>query len=89
MSIPREKSTEIKIGLFTVLGALLLVLIVVILGKERKLFEESYFLYASFPDVAGLWLSLLPEAPGAHALRWRNASVPSPWHCAARSPIGV
>ena len=76
MSIPREKSTEIKIGLFTVLGALLLILIVVILGKERKLFEESYFLYATFPDVAGLEIGGDVMLSGVHVGQVTSIAFP-------------
>ena len=76
MSIPREKSTEVKIGLFTVFGALLLVLIVVILGKERKLFEESYFLYAEFPDVAGLEIGGDVMLSGVHVGQVTSIAFP-------------
>ncbi len=76
MSIPREKSTEVKIGLFTVLGAAVLLLVVVVLGKERKLFEEAYYLNAEFPDVAGLEVGGDVMLSGVHVGQVNNISFP-------------
>lgn len=76
MSIPREKSTEVKIGLFTVFGALLLVLVVIILGKERRLFEESVFLHAEFPDVAGLEIGGDVMLSGVHVGQVTSIAFP-------------
>ncbi len=50
----RDRSLEIKVGLFVLGGIALLVTTIVLLGSEQNLFERNYTLHASFSDISGL-----------------------------------
>jgi phospholipid/cholesterol/gamma-HCH transport system substrate-binding protein len=52
--VDRDRSLEIRVGLFMVLGLIVTIFGVVLLGSESKLFEPRYVLNASFEDVSGL-----------------------------------
>ena len=54
----------------------MLLLVVVVLGKERKLFEEAYYLRAEFPDVAGLEVGGDVMLSGVHVGQVNNISFP-------------
>lgn len=50
----RDRSLEIRVGLFMILGLVATLAGVIILGSETKLFEQRYVLNAKFEDVSGL-----------------------------------
>ncbi|MFZ9889651.1 MAG: MlaD family protein, partial [Myxococcota bacterium] len=54
MSTERERSTDIKVGVFVTLGLVLLSASIFLIGQERRLFEEPAYLKALFPNVSGL-----------------------------------
>jgi phospholipid/cholesterol/gamma-HCH transport system substrate-binding protein len=54
MKPSRKRATDVTVGLFVTVGAILLVLSVFVIGQERRLFEEAVYLRAKFPNVAGL-----------------------------------
>src|ERR1700712_306360 len=47
-------SQKIKIGLFTILGLVVLVLAVYLLGKQKSLFNSTFNVYGTFRNVSGL-----------------------------------
>lgn len=50
----KNRSTDVKVGLFVTAGVVVFVAILFILGQERHLFEEPVFLRTFFQNVAGL-----------------------------------
>ena len=50
----KDRSLEVKVGLFVVLVAVVAVVAVMLLGKSRHVFEQRAKLHATFNDVAGL-----------------------------------
>lgn len=46
--------TEVRVGLFVLLGIVLVMLIIFMLGSEGKMFERHYTLYTKFKDISGL-----------------------------------
>lgn len=54
ISNERERTTDIKVGLFVALGIVLLTVSILLIGQERRLFEKPIYLSALFPNVAGL-----------------------------------
>lgn len=50
----KDRRLEVKVGLFVVATAMLAVLVVVLLGKSKHVFEPRVKLHATFIDVAGL-----------------------------------
>lgn len=50
----RDRSTEIKVGVFVATGLAGLVAVMIVLGSEENLFDESYVLHAAFSDISGL-----------------------------------
>lgn len=47
-------SQKIKIGVFTIVGILLLVAAIFIIGKRQNLFGDTYNIYGTFKNVGGL-----------------------------------
>lgn len=54
MILKKNKNLDIILGLFITLGLISLVLLVFLIGKERKLFDIRTNIEAHFPNVAGL-----------------------------------
>jgi phospholipid/cholesterol/gamma-HCH transport system substrate-binding protein len=54
MSNERQRTIDIKVGLFVALGLVLLTISIFLIGQERHLFEKPVYLRAHFPNVAGL-----------------------------------
>jgi len=50
----RNRATDIKVGLFVTVGIVVLFISIFLIGQERNLFEKPAFLFARFPNVAGL-----------------------------------
>lgn len=50
----KERRLEIKVGLFVLAGVALAVVVVLLLGKSRHVFQPRVTLHAMFRDVAGL-----------------------------------
>jgi phospholipid/cholesterol/gamma-HCH transport system substrate-binding protein len=46
--------SDIKVGLFVMLGLVLAALVVFLIGEERRVFDRAHVFYATFDDVAGL-----------------------------------
>jgi phospholipid/cholesterol/gamma-HCH transport system substrate-binding protein len=46
--------TEVRVGLFVLLGIVLVMVIIFMLGSEGKMFERHYTLYTKFKDISGL-----------------------------------
>ena len=46
--------TEVRVGLFVLLGMVVVMTIIFMLGSEGKLFERRYTLYTKFKDISGL-----------------------------------
>jgi phospholipid/cholesterol/gamma-HCH transport system substrate-binding protein len=49
-----SRSTEVKVGLFVLLGILAMVLVVLLLGQKRHVFEERVEVHGVFDSVGGL-----------------------------------
>ena len=54
MSTDKERSRDIKVGLFVALGVALLTAVLFLIGQERRFFEQPVYLRALFPNVSGL-----------------------------------
>lgn len=54
MSAEKERMTDLRVGLFVMLGLVLLTVVVFLIGQERRLFDRQVYLKAKFPNVAGL-----------------------------------
>lgn len=54
MTSKRQRTTDVKVGVFLGAGVLVLGLCVFLIGQERRLFEKPVFLKAKFSNVAGL-----------------------------------
>lgn len=54
MSSPKRRYLDVLLGVFVALGLSLLVVLVFVLGKERRLFDSAAYINARFPNVAGL-----------------------------------
>jgi len=52
--VSSERSTEIKVGLFVLFGLLGLVLVVLVLGQKRHVFEARVHVHSIFSSVGGL-----------------------------------
>jgi len=50
----KEFLTEVRVGLFVLLGMVVVMTIIFMLGSEGKLFERRYTLYTKFKDISGL-----------------------------------
>jgi phospholipid/cholesterol/gamma-HCH transport system substrate-binding protein len=50
----RQRAVDIKVGLFVLLGIILLVAVVFLIGQERHLFERPVYLRGQFKNVSGL-----------------------------------
>jgi len=46
--------TEIRVGLFVLLGLFTAMVVIFMLGSEKRLFESHYTLYTKFEDISGL-----------------------------------
>ncbi len=60
----REFLTEIRVGLFVLVGLVLVMTIVFMLGSEGKLFERHYKLKARFQDISGLRVGAMVQLGG-------------------------
>jgi phospholipid/cholesterol/gamma-HCH transport system substrate-binding protein len=49
-----SRSTEVKVGLFVLVGLLMTVMVVLLLGQKRHVFEERAKIYGVFAGVGGL-----------------------------------
>lgn len=56
MSAPKRRSYDFILGLFVSIGLIVLVLLIFLIGRERRLFDKSVSVEAHFPNVAGLAL---------------------------------
>lgn len=54
MTNGKRRYLDILLGVFVALGIALLVVLVFVLGKERRLFDSAAYINAQFPNVAGL-----------------------------------
>lgn len=54
MSSPKRRYLDVLLGVFVALGLALLIVLVFVLGKERRLFDSAAYINARFPNVAGL-----------------------------------
>ena len=52
----RERRTDLRVGIFVILGIVVLSGAVALIGQERRLFETPVYLRALLPNVAGLKL---------------------------------
>ena len=50
----REFLTEVRVGLFVLLGMAVVMTVIFMLGSEGRLFERRYTLYTKFKDISGL-----------------------------------
>ena len=50
----KEIVRNIKVGIFTIVGVLLLLAGLYFIGNNQNIFQKTYKLYASFPNVGGL-----------------------------------
>lgn len=50
----RRRSYDLLLGSFVALGLITLLILVFVVGKERRLFDRTVALHARFPNVAGL-----------------------------------
>ena len=50
----RDRSLEIKVGLFVGMGLVLGLATLLLLGSEQNLFERNYPIQASFQDISGM-----------------------------------
>lgn len=46
--------TEVRVGLFVLMGLVVMMTVIFMLGSEGKLFEQHYTLYTRFKDISGL-----------------------------------
>ncbi len=56
MAALKRRSYDMILGLFVALGLLVLVLLIFLIGRERRLFDSSISVETHFPNVAGLAL---------------------------------
>jgi phospholipid/cholesterol/gamma-HCH transport system substrate-binding protein len=54
MAHVKRRSYDIWLGSFVALGLLVLLVLVFLIGKERRLFDRTISIYAHFPNVVGL-----------------------------------
>ncbi len=54
MAITRRRYLDIILGLFIVVGIVLLGTFIFLIGKERRLFDDAAYISAYYPNVAGL-----------------------------------
>ena len=54
MSQARQRTTDVKVGIFVALGVVATFLSLFVIGQERKLWEKSVHMKARFSNVAGL-----------------------------------
>jgi phospholipid/cholesterol/gamma-HCH transport system substrate-binding protein len=50
----RKDSLQIKVGIFVGVSLVFLVVVLFLLGSERRLFDSQYTLGAHFKDISGL-----------------------------------
>lgn len=50
----RECFTEVRVGIFVVVGLLLGMIVLFQLGSQHEMFKRQYTIYASFMDISGL-----------------------------------
>lgn len=56
MTALKRRSYDLILGLFVALGLIVLVLLIFLIGRERRLFDTTVSIEAHFPNVAGLAL---------------------------------
>lgn len=54
MAVIKRRSYDLMIGIFVVVGLVVIGLIVFVVGREKRMFESRVSIEAHFPDVAGL-----------------------------------
>ena len=55
---------QIQVGMFVVVGLLLLMTVIFLLGSEKRLFERQYSLVSHFEDISGLRLGAPVQLAG-------------------------
>lgn len=50
----RQENIQLQVGAFVGVGFLLLMLVIFLLGSEKKLFDTQYSLYCHFENISGL-----------------------------------
>jgi len=61
-----KESMQIQVGAFAAIGLLLLMMVIFMLGNEKKLFEKQYTLVARFDDISGLRAGAPVQLAGIH-----------------------
>ncbi|MCA9507176.1 MAG: MCE family protein [Myxococcales bacterium] len=56
MTAVKRRSYDLILGLFVAIGLIVLVLLIFLIGRERRLFDSTVSIEAHFPNVAGLAL---------------------------------
>ena len=49
-----SKSVEIRVGLFVLVGIIIIAIVTLFIGENRLILKKGYHLYAEFSDVAGM-----------------------------------
>ncbi len=78
MALTKRRSYDLILGIFVAFGLFVLILLVFLIGRERRLFDSTVRIEAHFPNVAGLALGADVMLAGVVVGHVNKISFPNP-----------
>src|SRR3989338_6972450 len=63
---PTKHVTQLQVGAFVIVGLALLMMIIFMLGSEKRLFDQQYTLVSWFKNISGLRVGAPVQLAGIH-----------------------